>query len=193
MQPLCGKRRLQFSIPSWLPFCGGLFCGLQIPLKLCISNLNPGNIKKGRDYWYFTKNTDPETGKEVSRTYVGGITCAWPNVTVNHEPKSQKNELIYSNGKIVGAKAIVEYRFYTHTTLGENNHIVMKTGDVFSDGHVVTEKEESTYEKHELGHEFYNECVSYDEIEETGTFECTVKISGTMSIDKRTKILRAYP
>lgn len=147
------------------------------------------NIKKGRDYWYFTKNTDPETGKEVSRTYVGGITCAWPNVTVNHEPKSQKNELIYSNGKIVGAKAIVEYRFYTHTTLGENNHIVMKTGDVFSDGHVVTEKEESTYEKHELGHEFYNECVSYDEIEETGTFECTVKISGTMSIDKRTKIL----
>ena len=93
---------------------------------------------------------NPETGKEVSRTYVGGITCAWPNVTVNHEPKSQKNELIYSNGKIVGAKAIVEYRFYTHTTLGENNHIVMKTGDVFSDGHVVTEKEESTYEKHEL-------------------------------------------
>ncbi|MBQ7080027.1 MAG: hypothetical protein IJM92_10305 [Fibrobacter sp.] len=89
------------------------------------------NIKKGRDYWYFIKNTDPKTGKVVSKTYVGGVTCAWPNVTINHDPKSQKNELIYSNEEIVGAKATVKYRFYTHTTLGENNHIIMKAGDVF--------------------------------------------------------------
>ncbi len=146
------------------------------------------DIKKGREYWYFIKNTDPETGEEV-KTYVGGVTCAWPNVTINHEPISQKNELIYSNGKIVGAKATVKYRFYTHTTLGENNHIIMKAGDVFSDGHVVTSADETCYEKHEQGHEKYNECVSYEEVEETGTFECTVKVSGTMSKEKRTEIL----
>ena len=144
------------------------------------------NIKKGRDYWYFRKNTDPETG-EVVKTYVGGVTCAWPNVSINHEPKPHKNELIYSNGKIVGVKATVEYRFYTHTTLGENNYIIMKAGDVFSDGHVVTSADEMCYEKHEQGHEKYNECVSYEEVEETGTFECTVKVSGTMSRDEMTK------
>ena len=144
------------------------------------------NIKKGRDYWYFIKNTDPESGK-VTKTYVGGVTCAWPNVSINHEPKPHKNELIYSNGKIVGVKATVEYRFYTHTTLGENNYIIMKAGDAFSDGHVVTSADEMCYEKHEQGHEKYNECVSYDEVEETGTFECTVKVSGAMSEDEMTK------
>lgn len=65
----------------------------------------------------------------------------------------------------------------------------MKMGDSFSDGHVVTLDDENTYEKHELGHEFYNECVSYDEVEETGLFECSVKVSEKMSKDERTKIL----
>lgn len=145
------------------------------------------DIKKGRDYWYFIKNTDPVTGKEISKTYFGGVTCAWPNVSINHEPKPHKNELIYSNGKIVGVKATVEYRFYTHTTLGENNYIIMKAGDVFSDGHVVTSADEMCYEKHEQGHEKYNECVSYEEVEETGTFECTVMVSGAMSEAEMTK------
>lgn len=146
------------------------------------------DVKKGRDYWYFKEKTDPETG-EIVKTYFGGVTCAWPNVSINHEPISQENELIYSNGKIVGAKATVKYRFYTHTTLGENNYIIMKAGEAFSDGHVVTPAEETCYEKHEQGHEKYNECVSYEEVEETGTFECTVKVSGTMSKEKRTEIL----
>ena len=63
----------------------------------------------------------------------------------------------------------------------------MKNVDVFSDGHVVTSADEMCYEKHEQGHEKYNECVSYEEVEETGTFECTVMVSGAMSEAEMTK------
>ncbi|MCF0216784.1 MAG: hypothetical protein HUK21_09970 [Fibrobacteraceae bacterium] len=136
------------------------------------------DIKKGHDYWYYVKDGE-------STTYVGGVTCAWPAVELVFEKISHKNNLVYSYGKEVGAKASVTYRVTSHTTLGENNHIIMKAGDTFSDGHIVSAQEENTYEKHEQGHEFYNGCIKFVEMNIKKTFECTVEFSKQMSdIDK---------
>lgn len=57
------------------------------------------DIKKGRDYWYYTRDTDPTTGKVVSKTYVGGVTCAWPKVDIIPETL-QKNSVLSFDKKI---------------------------------------------------------------------------------------------
>lgn len=156
------------------------------------SDLERCDIKKGRDYWYYTRDTDPTTGKVVSKTYVGGVTCAWPEVDIIPETL-QKNSVLSFDKKNIRVKASVEYKFSTHTTLGENNHIIMKMGDSFSDGYVVTLDDENTYDKHEEGHEFYNSCIDFeknDEIE-SGEFECVMDLPLKWSDEKRTEKLKA--
>lgn len=42
----------------------------------------------------------------------------------------------------------------------------MSAGASFSDGHVVSKQEENIYEKYEQGHEFYNSCIKFKEVQE---------------------------
>lgn len=102
---------------------------------------------------------------------VGGMTCAWPNVKISinsdYHPIDESDKY---------AKIVVNYTVTSETTLGDNDHLTVKEGYVFPNGHVTTSEEENQFDKHEEGHEFYNNCVIFEEINMTNQFECTVKL-----------------
>ena len=124
---------------------------------------DPGkcNIKLGVNY-----------GIIENGNLVGGMTCAWPNVITSKVYKELNR--VRLNNKYI--KIAVYYTIMSKTILGDNDHLTVKERYVFPNGHVTTSEEEKQFDKHEEGHEFYNKCVTFEEINVTGQFECTVEI-----------------
>ena len=87
-------------------------------------------------------------------------------------------------------KIVVKYEITSKTTLGDNDHLTVKKGYVFPNGHITTSEEEGMFDKHENGHEFYNRCIKFEEISKKGQFECTIKLNAEWSQKEKDEALR---
>ena len=169
---------------DWLP-SGEWVCGKNRVLAKRLNDAsefnNPSkcNIKLGANY-----------GIVENGYLVGGMTCAWPNKNVDESKSGYITRISdiaetteFVNGKkrnVQIYKYKVEYKIVSNTVLGDNDHLTVETGYVFPNGHVTTSDEERAFDKHENGHEKYNSCVIFDEIEKSGEFECAIKFSKSM-------------
>lgn len=164
----------RLSSGEWV--CGeNRFLARRLKSASQFKNREKCDIKLGRDY-----------GIIENDNRVGGMTCAWPNVKVKKtytiEPYVES-----PNGY---AKIIVNYTITSITTLGDNDHLTVKKGYVFPDGHVTTSAEENQFDKHEKGHEFYNKCVIFEEINMTNQFECIVKLGKKKTKAKKNETIK---
>lgn len=132
------------------------------------------NIKLGRNY-----------GIVENGNLVGGMTCAWPNVITSKAYKELSRESL-NDGYI---KIVVHYTITSNTILGDNDHLTVKEGYVFPNGHVTTSEEENQFDKHEEGHEFYNKCVAFEEINTVGQFECIIELKKEWSQKKKDEVI----
>ena len=115
------------------------------------------------------------------------MTCAWPNMKIiNSNYRTLKSVDISNDTK----KIIVEYNIRSQTALGDNDHLTVKKGYVFPNGHVTTSAEEEQFDKHEDGHEFYNRCIEFDEIDVTNEFECTLKLGKKTSESRKKELMQ---
>ena len=117
---------------------------------------------------------------------VGGMTCAWPNIST-YQKYEEINRTNLADEYI---KIVVKYEITSKTTLGDNDHLTVKKGYVFPNGHITTSEEEGMFDKHENGHEFYNRCIKFEEISKKGQFECTIKLNAEWSQKEKDEALR---
>jgi len=116
----------------------------------------------------------------------GGVTCAWPKVITSKAYNVLNRERLTDEY----IKIIVHYTITSKTILGDNDHLTVKKGYVFPNGHVTTSAEEKQFDKHEEGHEFYNKCVTFEEINTAGQFECSVKLKAYWSQKKKDETVK---
>ena len=138
------------------------------------------NIELGRNYGIEERNSQ---GEEY---LVGGMTCAWPNIST-YQKYEEINRTNLADEYI---KIVVKYEITSKTTLGDNDHLTVKKGYVFPNGHITTSEEEGMFDKHENGHEFYNRCIKFEEISKKGQFECTIKLNAEWSQKEKDEALR---
>ena len=138
------------------------------------------NIELGRNYGIVERNSQ---GEEY---LVGGMTCAWPNIST-YQKYEEINRTNLADEYI---KIVVKYEITSKTTLGDNDHLTVKKGYVFPNGHITTSEEEGMFDKHENGHEFYNRCIKFEEISKKGQFECTIKLNAEWSQKEKDEALR---
>ena len=133
------------------------------------------NIKLRRNY-----------GIVENGNLVGGMTCAWPKVITSKAYNVLNRERLTDEY----IKIIVHYTITSKTILGDNDHLTVKKGYVFPNGHVTTSAEEKQFDKHEDGHEFNNKCVTFEEINTAGQFECSVKLKAHWSQKKKDETIK---